>query len=251
MLGFTHANAKAADGLAVGDAVPHATWPRTRPPPGGSPTSWPAGSSATTRHRRLWTDSRSPIWTTARPIVPVLRTLFSSVEFWMSTGLKTRRPLENVDRHGPHRRRRRPGAKTDEGIEGLYWMSNQLGTGAAELGSAGRVPGLWRTPGARPTPPSAPGTPTARSSRAGTRASPTPEPETFVGLKPATVGEYIDTTRAAAGPPADAGGAQGRPAHVPGRQGRHARSRTPGSAARSTSWCRWSSTPSTTRCGEA
>jgi uncharacterized protein (DUF1800 family) len=29
-------------------------------------------------------------------IVPVLRTLFRSLEFWIATGLKTRRPLENV-----------------------------------------------------------------------------------------------------------------------------------------------------------
>jgi hypothetical protein len=126
--------------------------------------------------------------------VPTLRTLFSSVEFWMSTGLKTRRPLENVVATA-RITGVTPGktAKASrEGIEGLYWMTNQLGQaplnwgppdGYADIaeawGSAHSTLGTWN------------------SHRALTQGWHQgvyyPQPQSFVGLKPSTVGKYIDT----------------------------------------------------------
>ena len=66
VLGFTHANTKAGEGLAVGDA--YLTLPRhaTRRPPSTSPASSPCGSSATTRPTRWSTGSPRRTWTAAR-----------------------------------------------------------------------------------------------------------------------------------------------------------------------------------------
>lgn len=72
-------------------------------------------------------------------IVPVLRTLFSSLEFWIATGRKTRRPLENlvasVRALGVV-----PGPDTPSGLEHLYWLSNRLG----------QAPLAWRPPDGYP-----------------------------------------------------------------------------------------------------
>ena len=124
-------------------------------------------------------------------IVPVLRTLFSSVEFWMSTGLKTRRPLENLVATnrivGVA-----PGAKTAEGIAGLYRMADQLGHApltwgppdgfpdyADAWGSAHATLGNWNAHRA-----------IVQGKQTGLTYS---KAESFVGLKPANVGTYIDT----------------------------------------------------------
>jgi uncharacterized protein (DUF1800 family) len=95
VLGFSHANAKASQGLAMGDAYLSylANHPST------------ANRIAFKLARRFVCDDppktlvdrlAQSYLDSGTAIVPVLRTLFSSVEFWMSTGLKTRRPLENV-----------------------------------------------------------------------------------------------------------------------------------------------------------
>ena len=60
-------------------------------------------------------------------IVPVLRTLFSSVEFWMSTGLKARTPAGERASPPPASSASRPGANTTEGLDGLYRMTDNLG----------------------------------------------------------------------------------------------------------------------------
>jgi uncharacterized protein (DUF1800 family) len=59
-------------------------------------------------------------------VVPVLRTLFSSVEFWIAVGLKTRRPLENMVA-AVRALGITPGAETGKALEGLYWLANRLG----------------------------------------------------------------------------------------------------------------------------
>jgi uncharacterized protein (DUF1800 family) len=123
-------------------------------------------------------------------IVPVLRTLFSSVEFWMSTGLKTRRPLENVVATarivGVA-----PGAKTADGVAGLYRMTEQLG----------HAPLQWGPPDGFPDYADAWGSAHAtlgnwnahRAIVQGTQKGLTdPKAESFVGLKPANVGTYLD-----------------------------------------------------------
>jgi len=59
-------------------------------------------------------------------VLPVLRTLFSSDEFWASAGQKTRRPLEGyvaaVRAVGAT-----PGPEAWGGIDDLYWQTRELG----------------------------------------------------------------------------------------------------------------------------
>jgi uncharacterized protein (DUF1800 family) len=124
-------------------------------------------------------------------IVPVLRTMFSSVEFWMSTGLKTRRPLENVVATA-RITGATPGANTADGIAGLYRMTENLGHAplqwgppdgypdyADAWGSAHATLGTWNS---------------HRSIVQGQQKGLSyAKAETFVGLKPDTVGTYLDT----------------------------------------------------------
>jgi uncharacterized protein (DUF1800 family) len=190
VLGFTHANKKAGEGMAVGER--YLTYLATHPatarriafklarrfvcddPP----------NTLVDRLAQTYVDSGSAI-------VPMLRTLFSSVEFWMSTGLKTRRPLENVVATarvvGVT-----PGGKTREGLEGLYWMANQLG----------HAPLTWGPPDGFPDVADAWGSAHAtlgtwnahRAMIQGWHDGITyPKPESFVGLRPANVGKYLDT----------------------------------------------------------
>ena len=49
------------------------------------------------------------------------------MEFWIATGLKTRRPLENFVATARVARRRARQRTPRDGIEGLYWMTEQLG----------------------------------------------------------------------------------------------------------------------------
>jgi uncharacterized protein (DUF1800 family) len=124
-------------------------------------------------------------------VVPMLRTLFSSVEFWMSNGLKTRRPHENVVATarivGVT-----PGDNTKQGVEGIFRLTNQLGQAplnwsppdgypdvAEAWGSAHATLGTWNA---------------HRAIIQGRyKGVASPKPETFVGLMPATVGAYLDT----------------------------------------------------------
>jgi uncharacterized protein (DUF1800 family) len=190
VLGFSHANASAADGLATGDA--YLTYLATHPATAHRIAHKLARrfvcddppNTLVDRLRQTYLDNDTAIG-------PVLRTLFRSVEFWMSTGLKTRRPLENVVATtrilGVT-----PGGQTRDGIEGLYWMTKQLGMAplnwtppdgypdiADAWGSAHATLGTWNS---------------HRALVQGWHKGVTyAEPETFVGLKPATVGAYLDT----------------------------------------------------------
>jgi uncharacterized protein (DUF1800 family) len=189
VLGFAHDNAKASDGLALGDK--YLTYLATHPST--------ARRIATKLARRLVCDD-PPVTLVDRlaqsyldngtAIVPVLRTLFSSIEFWMSTGLKTRRPLENVVATA-RILGVAPGKKTADGVEGLYWMTNQLGMAplswappdgfpdvADGWGSAHSTLGTWNA---------------HRALIQGWHDGLTyPRAETYVGLKPKTCGAYLD-----------------------------------------------------------
>jgi uncharacterized protein (DUF1800 family) len=59
-------------------------------------------------------------------IVPVLRTLFRSLEFWIATGLKTRRPLENYTATA-RTLGVTPGSNTKSALESLIFRLTQLG----------------------------------------------------------------------------------------------------------------------------
>ncbi len=59
-------------------------------------------------------------------ITPVLQVLFRSQEFWIATGMKTRRPLENFVASA-RALGVAPGSDTRAGIEGLYWMTQRFG----------------------------------------------------------------------------------------------------------------------------
>ena len=95
VLDFAHPNANAAEGFELGEAVP------------GLPDHHPATANriAFKLARRFVCDDppqtlvdrlAQSYLDNETAIIPMLRTLFSSVEFWMSTGLKVRTPLENV-----------------------------------------------------------------------------------------------------------------------------------------------------------
>ncbi len=189
VLGFTHANSKSALGLTVGNAYLDylATHPST------------ARRIAFKLARRFVCDDPPQTLVDrlaqtyldgGTAIVPVLRTLFSSVEFWMSTGLKTRRPLENVVASA-RILGVAPGKKTRDGLEGLYWMTSQLGMAplawsppdgyadyADAWGSAHATLGMWNS---------------HRALVQGWHEGLTyPKPESFVGVKPRTVTTYVD-----------------------------------------------------------
>jgi len=190
VLGFTHANAKASQGMALGDQ--YLTYLATHPAT--------AKRIAHKLARRFVCDDppntlvdrlTQSYLDNGTAIAPMLRTLFSSIEFWMSTGLKTRRPLENVVATA-RILGVAPGAKTNDGLEGLYWMTNQLGQAPLNWGPPDGYPdvadawggahatlGMWNS---------------HRALLQGWHGGVTyPKPETFVGLKPKTVGAYLDT----------------------------------------------------------
>ncbi len=190
VLGFTHANSKGSGGLAVGDA--YLTYLATHPATARRIAHKLARRFVCDDPPQTLVDRLAQSYLdNGTAIVPMLRTMFCSLEFWMSTGLKTRRPLENVIATA-RILGVKPGAKTDEGIEGLYWMSNQLGQAplnwgppdgypdiADAWGSAHATLGTWNA---------------HRALLEGWHKGVSyPDPEDFVGLKPANVGRYIDT----------------------------------------------------------
>jgi uncharacterized protein (DUF1800 family) len=190
VLGFAHPNANAAEGLAVGDA--YLTYLATHPAT--------ARRIAFKLSRRFVCDDppqtlvdrlTQSYLDNGSAIIPVLRTLFSSVEFWMSNGLKTRRPLENVVATA-RILGVTPGAQTADGLDGLYYLTNQLGHApltwgppdgfpdvADYWGSAHSTLGTWNS---------------HRALAMGQQKGVTyPKTESFVGLKPDTYGQYLDT----------------------------------------------------------
>jgi uncharacterized protein (DUF1800 family) len=190
VLGFAHPNNDASQGLEVGEQ--YLTYLATHPST--------ARRIAFKLARRFVCDDppqsivdrlTQSYLDNGTAIIPVLRTLFSSVEFWMSTGLKTRRPLENVVATS-RILGIAPGAKTADGLDGVHDMLNQLGHAplawgppdgypdvADYWGSAHATLGMWNS---------------HRALLLGSNKGLTyPKSESFVGLQPATVGQYLDT----------------------------------------------------------
>jgi uncharacterized protein (DUF1800 family) len=189
VLGFTHANPSRAKGLQVGEAYLQylATHPATanniarklavrfvcdNPP-----------QTLVDRLARAYLDNGTAI-------VPVLNTLFRSLEFWIATGLKTRRPLENlvasVRALGVA-----PGSDVAAALEGMYWQTRNLG----------QAPLAWVPPNGYPDVAGAWNSAHAmlavwnlhRALIQGWHKGLTyPKVEGLVGRRPATVGAYLD-----------------------------------------------------------
>jgi uncharacterized protein (DUF1800 family) len=123
-------------------------------------------------------------------IVPVLRTLFRSVEFWIATGLKTRRPLENVVATarvlgvGP-------GADPAGALDSLHFQVSQLGHAplawsepngypdvATAWNSANGMLGLWNNH--------------RTLVQGGIKGFAYAKPEQLLATPPGTVGGYLD-----------------------------------------------------------
>jgi uncharacterized protein (DUF1800 family) len=189
VLGFQHANKSAADGLAVGDAYLRylATHPSTAKyiarklavrfvcdaPP----------QSLVDRLAKTYQENGTSV-------VPMLKVLFRSLEFWIATGLKTRRPLENFVATA-RVVGAKPGSDTARALQDMYNFTRTLGM--APLG--------WEPPNGYPDVANAWNSAAGmleiwNSHRAfvqgGFRGLTTPKPETLLAQYPPTLGTYLD-----------------------------------------------------------
>ena len=123
-------------------------------------------------------------------IVPVLRTLFRSLEFWIATGLKTRRPLENVVATA-RVLGVQPGTNVATAMDSLHFQVSVLGQAPmawAEPDGYPDVAGAWT---------SAAGMLGVWNShrtlvQAGIKGFGFTKPEQLLAAVPATVGGYLD-----------------------------------------------------------
>ncbi len=189
VLDFSDPNTSSANGLAMGDAYVNylATHPSTAnyvahklavrfvsdTPP----------KSLTDRLAKAYLDNGTAI-------VPVLRTLFNSLEFWIATGLKTRRPLENYAASA-RTLGVQPGSDTKTALDSLIFRLTQIGQApmnwaqpngfpdvAVAWSSAQGMLGLWNS---------------HRSwAQAQTKGLSYAKLETLVPAIPPTVGGYLD-----------------------------------------------------------
>ncbi|MEV0716137.1 DUF1800 domain-containing protein [Asanoa sp. NPDC050611] len=127
-------------------------------------------------------------------IAPVLRVLFRSQEFWIATGMKTRRPLENFVATA-RALGIAPGSDVRAGVEGLYFMTQRFG----------HAPMAWVPPNGYPDVAAA-----WRSAHATLslwnahraliggyeRGLSYPKVEGLVGKRPGTTGPYLDSLAA-------------------------------------------------------
>jgi uncharacterized protein (DUF1800 family) len=146
VMGWTHPNKNAAEGLAVGDSLvrylaTHASTARylarklavrfvTDNPPG----------PLVDRLAKAYLDNGTAV-------APVLRVLFRSLEFWIATGLKTRRPLENLVATA-RVVGMRPGDGTDQALDTLYTEADRLGHAPLSWGPPDGFPdvaGAWQS----------------------------------------------------------------------------------------------------------
>lgn len=123
VMGFSHPNKK--DGLAVGDQL--LAYLATHP----STARYIARKLAVrfvcdTPPAALVERLAAAYLQSGTDTTAVLRVLFRSVEFWIATGLKTRRPLENIVATA-RVVGLAPGTDTDQALENLYNTSDRLG----------------------------------------------------------------------------------------------------------------------------
>jgi uncharacterized protein (DUF1800 family) len=123
-------------------------------------------------------------------IVPVLRTLFRSLEFWIATGLKTRRPLENVVATA-RVLGVQPGTDPANALDSLHNVASQLGNApmawaepdgyadvASAWSSAAGMLGVWNAH--------------RTLVQGGIKGFGFTKPEQLLAAVPATVGGYLD-----------------------------------------------------------
>ncbi|MET7392157.1 DUF1800 domain-containing protein [Dactylosporangium sp. NPDC005572] len=125
VLGFQHANKSAKDGLAVGDA--YLMYLATHP----STARYIARKLAVrfvcdTPPQALVDRLAKTYQESGTAIIPVLKVLFRSLEFWIASGLKTRRPLENFVASA-RVVGTQPGPDMKKALDDLYNFTRKLG----------------------------------------------------------------------------------------------------------------------------
>ncbi|GAA0745024.1 DUF1800 domain-containing protein [Dactylosporangium roseum] len=125
VLGFQHANKSAKDGLAVGDA--YLMYLATHP----STARYIARKLAVrfvcdTPPQALVDRLAKTYQESGSAVVPVLKVLFRSLEFWIAAGLKTRRPLENFVATA-RVVGTKPGSDMARALDDLYSFTRKLG----------------------------------------------------------------------------------------------------------------------------
>lgn len=147
VLGFQHANSSADGGEAVGDAYLRylASHPRT------------ATRLATRLCQRFVSDTPSAALIDAvsksylankTQILPTVRTILRSDEFWMSRGRKVRRPTENL--LATIRTLGNPPSDMAKALATLHWMSSNIGDLPLEWSAPNGYPDVaasWRSSG--------------------------------------------------------------------------------------------------------
>jgi uncharacterized protein (DUF1800 family) len=189
VLAFTHDNKSGPQGLAVGDTY----------------VNYLARHPATAKHigRKLavrFVADNPPASLVDRlaqayldngtAIVPVLRVLFRSLEFWIANGLKTRRPLENFVAAG-RALGISPGPDIPSAMRELYYSTERLGQAPLQWGppngypdvagawnSAHAMLGIWNSHRAL-----------VQGYHKGVMYT---KPEYFASPRPATMGPYLD-----------------------------------------------------------
>jgi uncharacterized protein (DUF1800 family) len=189
VLGFAHPNPSRSKGLQVGDA--YLQYLATHPATATNIARKLAVRFVCDNPPQTLVDRLAQAYLdNGTAIVPVLRTLFRSLEFWIATGLKTRRPLENlvatVRALGIA-----PGSDAAGAVEGLYWQAQSLG----------HAPLAWVPPNGYPDVAGAWDSAHAmlgawNSHRALVqgwhKGLAYPKLEGLVGRRPATMGAYLD-----------------------------------------------------------
>ncbi len=125
ILDFTHANANAAGGEQAGEE--YLTYLATHPATANHLARKLAVRFVCDSPPQALIDRLAKSYLdSGTAVVPVLRTLFRSLEFWIATGLKTRRPLENVVSTA-RVLGVQPGAKPATALDSLHYLVSQLG----------------------------------------------------------------------------------------------------------------------------
>ncbi|HEY3008473.1 MAG TPA: DUF1800 domain-containing protein [Micromonosporaceae bacterium] len=125
VLGFTHPNPSRSKGLQVGDE--YLRYLGTHPATATNIARKLAVRFVCDNPPQTLVDRLAKSYVdNGTAIVPVLDTLFRSLEFWIATGLKTRRPLENVVAT-VRALGIAPGSDAGAAVESLYWQAQSLG----------------------------------------------------------------------------------------------------------------------------